>query len=105
MHLAESVHLLQQMEWQVDFNPEIGAALANCHANAAERQARVLFTIASYDVRTLTPHQFIDAHVIEVAAVGYIDVAAIGIRQTEQFPERVDQTERRLLPLKSQLQR
>src|SRR5271170_6997278 len=78
-----------------DFDPEVEAGLADGHADALECEVGVGLAIADDDGAAAAAEELIEAHVVEVTAIGEIDVRGGVVRLAEELIDQAKEAEAR----------
>lgn len=78
-----------------DFDAEVEAGLADGHANALERKVGICLAVANDDGAAAAAEEFVEAHVVEVTAVGEVDVRGGVVRLTEELIDQAEKAEAR----------
>ena len=77
----------------VDAHAEIHLAFAHRVAEVLEAELRVHAGIDRDDEPAAAPHQFVDAEILEVAAVAQIDELGVLVGEPEDFAQQIPQAE------------
>src|ERR1700722_15343500 len=78
-----------------DFDAEVEAGLANGHADALERKVGVCLAIADNDGAAAAAEELVEAHVVEVTAIGEVDVRGGVVRLAEELIDQAEKAEAR----------
>src|SRR5215469_17816359 len=66
--------VLQRAQIESHFHSEINASLADGHTDASKVEGAVFFTVTNHDIAATAANEFVQPHVVKVAAVAEIDV-------------------------------
>jgi hypothetical protein len=78
-------YVLQGTKVEGNVDSEINASLADGHTDTVKVEGTVFFTVANHDIAATAADQFVDGEILEVAAIGDVDVLLLLVGLAEQL--------------------